>query len=235
MLRRPLICTLALLASLPVTGLLQGCSSPGKAAGIRQVDDLLSRIERVYLESELSRESIKAVMDNLRAVVTLDPETDVAATFAAFTSAIEGSEQQSQKLRASIAPMKASAEAVFERWSQDLGDFSSVEMRRRSTERMDATRARYDAIVSSTAPTITSFEIFNAGLNDLSLFLGHDLNTQAIQSVGLEVQALADDAIDLNEKLIKSLEACREYVRAAAPTGTLTVAQPEAEGEPTQD
>lgn len=223
MLRRPLILTLALLASIPVTGLLQGCSSSGKAAGIRQVDDLISRIERVHLESELSRERIKSVMDSLRGVVTMDQEADVVETFAAFTAAIAASEQQSNKLRSAIGPMKSSADAVFARWTQDLGDFSSAEMRRRSTERMDETRARYDAIVASVGPAVTNFEIFNSGLRDLSLFLGHDLNTQAVQSVGGEVQVLADDAITLNTKLVATLEACREYVRAAAPTGTAVV------------
>lgn len=221
--RRPLLTLLSCFLALPVLGAAVGCSTSGKAAGIKQVDDLLGRIERVHLECELARERAKATMDGLRSVVLLDKTEDVVAIFASLELAIRASEDQGYKLRAAIGPMKASAEAVFERWTQDLGEFSSVDMRRRSTERMDETRARYDQIVATAGPAVTSYEVFNAGLRDLALFLGHDLNTGALQSIGPEVEVIADDALALNDKLQACLAACREYVRAAAPSGTATI------------
>ena len=221
MLRRPLLTVLTALLALPALGLVTGCQSSGKAVGIRQVDDLLGRIERVHLEAELSRERAHSVMDGLRAVVAIESAEDVVETFATFSEALKDSEEQSYRLRAAIGPMKASADAVFERWSADLAEFSSVEMRRRSQARMDDTRARYEAIVAAVGPAVTSYEVLNSGLRDLSLFLGHDLNTTAIQTVGREVQILVDDAMDLNQKLQGVLVSCRDYVRAAAPAGTV--------------
>lgn len=189
--------------------------SDGKqSVSLTQVDELVSAIERVHVESELSRERMREGITALHALVSPDIE-DPIVLYADFAEAIKNSETRARALRNAIQPMKNAAGPFFSKWSSDLESFSSVQMRQRSETRYNATRARYDAIVAAVDPALTTYDAFNVGLHDHALFLGHDLNPSSIAEVEDAVRALTELAAKLDGQFAKVLEASRAYVQAA--------------------
>ena len=137
---------------------LAGCSVFGggkQKAGPSQVDDLLTRIERVHIECELSQKSVSDAVLALEVIVARDFAGDPVLAFNSFTKAVEASERQANKLAAAIRPMKSTARPFFDRWAANLSSFKSMDMRLRSQTRLENTLARYDAILAAVTPLKT--------------------------------------------------------------------------------
>jgi hypothetical protein len=210
--RRSLVLALALA---PVAGLLS-CASSSPSSGLARVDDLVGWIERVHVESELARQRSHEAIDALRAIVSPAFSGNAIASYTEFTQKLRASEDQASQLHASVTAMKSAAEPVFERWSGDLLAFTNAQLRQRSQQRLEETRARYRNILATIEPALISYETFNIGLRDVSLFLGNDFNAAAIADIADDVRTLTASVGELDGRFDKSLEAARAYLATAA-------------------
>lgn len=195
---------------------LSSCQTARKSDGLNQVDDLLSRIEQVYVECELTDARVREAMEALAWLTSPEFDGDPLAAHAALGLAAERAALQAKELERSIAPLKASGEALFQRWSADLESFRSASMRARSAERLAETRARYDAIVESVDPAFARLAELNAILGDSVLFLANDLNAGSIAALRGDVEALLASAKELSTELAVCLGAADGYMRSAA-------------------
>ena len=195
--------------------------SSSSAVGPDKVDDLLSRIERVYVECELSQQSSRSALESLESLVSADFSGDPVTAYTRFLEAAESSKKQANSLKASIGPMKEAAVPFFDRWASDLAQFSSMDMRLHSQNRLTATRDRYEAILDAVEPAMSTYRAYNATLSDHVLFLSHDFNASAVAAIEGEVRALTDSAAELDILLGDAREAAQQYVRAAALRGQL--------------
>jgi hypothetical protein len=210
---KPFAPTLVLAAALGLAACVQTAK---KSDGLNQVDDLLSRIEKVYVECELTDARVREAMQALAWLTSPDFEGDPLAAHAALNLAAERAQLQARELEHSIAPMKASGEALFQRWSADLESFRSASMRARSAERLAETRARYDAIVASVDPAFARLAELNTILGDSVLFLANDLNAGSIAALRGDVEAMLASAKELSTQLEVCLGAADGYMRSAA-------------------
>jgi hypothetical protein len=144
--------TLALCAAAVGLG---GCSLfESKRKGPGEVDDFGKSIELVYVNAEVSKGTVLTAIDALQGITATDYVGDAVEAYSEFVVAIERSEQQAQKLRDAVEPMKGRSAAVFEQWNKNLEAFSSPEMRARSQARLAVTRERYEAIVAAVDPAL---------------------------------------------------------------------------------
>ena len=213
----------------PCAGLC-GCGvlSSETKSSLGEVDELLARVESVQVESTVSKERSHAALAILESLVHPQFGGDPAKTFEGFQSAIEASEQEAQRLGESVGPLKDSAERVFQRWTHDLEAIGNTRLRAQSHVRLEETRARYEAVLSSVTTALVTYDAFNADLRDHALFLGHDFNAAAVGAVRNEVLALAERKRDLDQRLEACDGAARRYVEATALHGQLVGAT----GEP---
>ncbi len=202
---------------------LSGCASNKKAIGIRKVDDLVGKVERAHLECELVQERVHSALDALAVVVGPVPAEAPAVAFQQLIQAIEIAESQTEKLSETVPPMETAAESVFARWELDLETFASPQMRQRSQSRLDATRDLYREVPRNVEPVASAASLFNTGLRDLSIFLGHDLNAASVESVEAEILTLRRQVVTLDQRVDDCLTAARNYLRSAAPVGQIEV------------
>jgi hypothetical protein len=209
------IAGLALAAAAPGCSSIKGLFS-GEKNGPGTVNDLVSAIEKVYVNSELSKERVRVALDALGAIAASEYKGDALLAYTKLDEAITDSEEHAEALRASVEDMQDAAEPVFERWFEDLKQISSPEMRQRSRARLLATRERYDAIVAAVEPAMASYEAVNKNLRDHALFLGHDLNPASVADIREDVRTLGTQADALDASLDVCLKAARDYVDSAA-------------------
>jgi hypothetical protein len=205
----------ALIAGLAGLGACKSGQSK-QAVGLMNVDDLLSSIERVHVETELARESAAQTLSSLQWVVESTTAGDPLTAFAEFGSALERSEIIAESLAESIEPMKRASEPVFEQWAQDLAGFKSAKMRHRSLTRLTETRERYDAIVAAVEPAEKGYKALNLGMRDIALFLGNDFNEASVQLIEGDVSTLSKVGVMLDERFADALGAARAYIEDAA-------------------
>ena len=206
------------------------CASTSEKDSLKEVDSLVARIERVHVESELSKGRVREAVDLLHAITAPDFVGDPVLAYGEFVDALERSEKQAEVLSDQVGPMKESADKVFSKWAEDLAVFTNPNMRARSKERLEATRARFQAIVSSVDPAVETFELFNSALRDHALFLEHDYNPAAVAAIGGEVASVTDQARRLDSNLDVCLATTLAYVQSTALPGEL-VTQTESQVE----
>lgn len=207
---------------------LSACgSSSGGASGLTSVDELLGWVERVYIDAELSRQEVKTSLSGLQTIATKDFEGDPIAAFKGFSDSILGSQEQAKKLRNSYQHMQRSAMPVFERWTDDLAQFSNQEIRRRSQERLDAARAKYDAVARAVGPLLSTYDRYNQGLKDYQLFLSNDFTTASVDLMQKEADKLVELANEIDNRLDSTLKVAKAYIETAElPTNLQKAAKP---------
>lgn len=189
--------------------------------GVSEVDDLLTRVERVQVEAVLSKEKAHAAYDALHAIVASEFEGEPVTAYTALMNAIDQSKKQAAALSGSIEPMKMAATAVFQEWTTNLESFGNTKMRQASQARMEETRARYETILTHAVSARIAYDTFNADLHDNALFLEHDFNASAVSAIATEVDALGDQSHELDRRLDACVNAAKSYVEAAALRGQL--------------
>ena len=190
-------------------------------AGPSQVDDLLTRIEHVHVECELSKQRVIEAREMLAEISAQDFSGDPLLAYEQFEAAIEASEEQAKSLRSKVAPMRRAAEPFFDQWAADLSSFGNPAMRQHSQQRMDETRERYERIVAAVNPAQSALDAFNMSLNDCALFLGNDFNAGSVAAIAGEIEAIEGLGRELEGRLDGGLAACEKYIRAAALRGQI--------------
>jgi len=209
---------------LSIALLLAGCAGTSKRSeSVEQVDELLTRIERVQAETAIAKDSVHAALTDLCTLVSPGFKGDAATEFAKFLAASEASEEQAEKLRDITDPMQDSASKLFQRWTKDMEAFGNSRMRQRSQSRLDETRTRFQSIVGATQAAQIALDAFHDDMRDHALFLRHDLNSDAVASIRADVRALNDQIRGLDTRFDATTAAARSYVESAALYGQVEV------------
>ena len=204
-----------------------GCSSLGAVFdrgsdnGLEQVDGLLGNVERAHLECELSRSQSAAALDALHAIIAPDFRGDAIAAFGELQLQLELSIEQAAALRGTIEPMKDAAEKVAANWEADLEAFGSEIMRAKSRERLAETTADYVSVHVPLVAASDAYDLFNLGLRDHILYLGHALNTSAVTDIEDQLVVLTALQVELDKRLSACMQAAGDYVRGNALRGQL--------------
>jgi hypothetical protein len=224
--------TLRALAPLAVLALSSCSIFEHQGSALKDVDDLLGRVERVQAECLLAQEVTYQAYDSLATLASPDFGGDAVEAYTRFAETLELAESRSGDLERATTRMDRSAEEVFAQWAGDLENFASPKMRRRSEKRLAATRKRFEAISEASAPAQLAFDEFFVLMNDYALYLSHDFNAAAVAEIREEVAALEGMVTDVERKLDACVAAGKDYVEQSALRGQLPPAQPEAGAAP---
>lgn len=208
-----------LLGLIPLTAALSSCSMfSSSQSDLADLDELIAKIERVHVETELAKAKSQAALGQLRTITAPEFQGDVLAAFAQLEAAVTQSQDQGEKLRTSVSEMRGTAEPLFDRWRGNLLSFTNPQMRQRSQARLEETKANYQAILTAVEPAQSTLDALNLGLRDVALFLSNDFNTASLTAVDPDVRNLTNLGAELDARLNASLDAALAYVdRNALP------------------
>lgn len=226
--------SLALTAALAASALGTGCASTLQSVGIESVDSLSTRVERVHLEIQLSKE---AVYDSILVMGELfqpNFEGDAAEALEAFVRSTETCQQRANDMRNQVVPMRNAAQEVFESRQLSVDAISSASMQDRAQRRLDDSQGRFAKVENSAINSQTQLDELIVRLRDVALFLGHDFSREAVEEVRADAMAIRDDARVLSTVLDQGMDACHIYVRDSAILGQSSV-QFEIEAQPSNE
>ncbi len=209
-----------LLFALPLGACLSGLSVRD-STDMDQVDALLSAVERVQVETVVAKERAQAALEGLRSIVASDFQGDPLAAHGELLGNVEASETQAEELGKSVRMLRRNSDAVFRRWTKDLESFANISMRQRSQARLEETRTRLEAVLSSAGASQLALDGVNADLNDYALFLEHDFNAASVALISAEVDELGLRVKELERRLDATAAACQDYVESTALRGQL--------------
>lgn len=189
--------------------MLAGCGTAEKAkysalekVGIHKRDILVDRIENTAATQEETKQQFQSAYEELASIVKIDDQ-GLAAQYKQVEKAYKRSEASSEKLKSHIASVDRVANALFEEWEAELDQYTNLKLRQSSAQNLKQTKQRYAAIYKAMQDSYDTVPPVLDVLRDNTLYLKHNLNANAINSLQTEVKAIRGKV----DVLIKEMEA----------------------------
>ncbi len=184
---------------------LSGCETAYYGAmekvGFHKRDILVDRIEEVR-DSQLDvKEQFSSALERFTHELNFDGG-ELAEAYELVNGEYEDSQARADELKANIDGVESVAEALFDEWNAELGEYSSASLRRQSENKLRDTRRNYERMLKAMRVTETKMAPVLDRLRDQSLYLKHNLNARAIASLKSEFSTLKRDI----HVLIKDVE-----------------------------
>ncbi|CAN5226828.1 DUF2959 domain-containing protein [soil metagenome] len=182
-----------------------------EAVGFHKRDVLVDRVEAARDAQQDAKHQFETALAQFSAVIDFDGG-ELERHYEKLDAEYEQSEKRAAAVSERIESVEDVAEALFEEWEDELGDYSSDNLRRNSERQLEETRERYVRLIeamrraeSKTGPVLAAF-------HDQVLALKHNLNAQAIASLQNELMAVENDIAALIREMEASIREADEFL-----------------------
>ncbi len=205
-----------LLACVLAMPLLTGCQTAYYSAmekvGIHKRDILVDRVEDTRAAQDDAQEEFISALDQFRQVVNFDGG-ELESVYNDMQSAYDDSEAAAEAVSDNIRQVEDVAEALFEEWQQELGQYTNTKLRSQSAQALKETKARYQSLHIRLKRAEAKMQPVLAALKDNTLFLKHNLNARAIGSLKGEFGGIKRDIDRLLAEMQRSIQASDKFIR----------------------
>lgn len=207
--------TIACLPLFLVLALVTGCQTAYFAAmekvGYAKRDILSSRVKSARDAQEEAKKEVVSALDQFSKTVNFSGG-ELESQYRRMAGKLEDSEDAAKKVRARIADVQSVGDALFSEWRQELAQYSSAELRRRSEDQLRQTRARYDQMIGAMKQAESRLEPALRPMRDQVLFLKHNLNARALASLKGEVTRVDAEVGRLVDEINRATAEANRFV-----------------------
>jgi len=186
--------------------LLAGCQGAYYQAmekfGVHKRDILVDRVQDAKDVQQDAKKQFPSALEQFRSVIDFKGGT-LEEKYDKLKDELDRSEDKADNVRKRIAAVEDVAAALFEEWQDELKQYSSDSLRRKSKRQLDTTKKQYSKLIQAMKKAESRIEPVLQPLRDQVLFLKHNLNARAIASLQTELAMVEGDV----SSLIKDLEA----------------------------
>lgn len=195
--------------------LFSGCSSTYYGAmekmGMHKRDIMIDRVEDARDAQTDAQQQFKSALEQFDSVVKLK-ETNLKKAYDGLNREYEKSRDAADQVSSRIDKVESVADALFDEWEDELGQYQNRELRQSSSQQLKKTRARYKEMLASMHQAEASMEPVLKIFRDNVLFLKHNLNAQAIGSLQGEFANLKGEIDTLVRKMNIAIESSNTFI-----------------------
>lgn len=162
--------------------LLGGCAtayySAMESVGFAKRDILASRVVAARDSQQAAKQEITDALTEFGKVVSYRGG-DLEAQYKRLAAQLKDSESAAESVHTHIRDVESVAEALFDEWQKELGQYSSADLWAQSERQLRQTRARYAEMIGAMQRADSKLEPALQPLRDQVLFLKHNLNARA--------------------------------------------------------
>ncbi len=184
--------------------------------GVKQTEKLADKANDTVGSIRAAKLQIKDTLVAYNLLVGNKVE-DPKKTYKDLQKGIEDTDKKVAEVDKKVAAMQKEADILFADWSSNLANISSEDLRKRSEERMNDTRDRYNGILAAGDKAGAVFNPFIASLKDQVVYLGHDLNPSALASLQPDADKLNKEAEVLFKKIDETVDEASGYITSLTP------------------
>lgn len=205
------------LAAFVLVALLAGCQSLQYQAletfGIEKREILADRVEEAQDAQGDAGEQFQTTLERFQAVVAFDGG-NLEKLYSRLNGEYEDSVDEAANVRQRIDAVEDVAGDLFEEWESELERYSSADLRRQSRDLLGDTRARYRQMIAAMRQAERAMEPVLQAFEDQVLFLKHNLNAMAIESIKGELATIQDDTAELIASMQASIAEADRFLEA---------------------
>ena len=197
-----------------ITLMLQGCASGG-SKGQKQTEKLTSTISDFSMSVSKGRADIEQTLSAYDLIVN-NEGGDLQKPYNQFSKGLKALEAEKVRIGKIVDRMKVEADVFFSNWEVSNENFTSPEMMQRATDRMNETKARYDAIHAAGEAAGDAYEPFITILRDQHIYLSNDLNATAAASLKKDAARIQRTSTGVYTKIDAVIAAADAYTASVA-------------------
>lgn len=187
-----------------VVTILAGCQAAKyrtlEAFGVEKRDILSSRVESARDAQDEAKEQFSSALEQFRATVAFDGG-ELEDLYDNLNRSYERSLKDAEQVRERIDAVRDVAGDLFDEWSDELDEYESADLRRRSRDLLRDTQGRYERMIAAMERAEASMDPVLQSFQDQVLFLKHNLNARAISALRNELDSIESDT----EALIRAM------------------------------
>ncbi len=200
-----------------VTLLLAGCESAYYGAweqlGVEKRDILVDRVEDAMEAQEDAKEEFKDALEQFEAVVGV-PDTELKSVYNRLSDAFEDAESRAGEVSGRIDSVEDVAEDLFDEWAEEIEQYTSADLRRKSAAHRRTSMRNYDGLMKAMRRAESRMEPVLSSFRDHVLYLKHNLNAQAISSLRGELGGIETDVGRLIQEMERSIAEAQSFIRS---------------------
>ncbi|ACR14385.1 putative lipoprotein [Teredinibacter turnerae T7901] len=177
-------------------GALSACSSAYYGTmekfGVYKRDIMVDRVQDARRAQDDGEDQFTSALEAFKSVHEFDGGK-LEKVYNTLNDEYEDSREVAEDISERIDAIESVANAMFREWRKELGEYSSDSLRKKSELRLKQTQVRYEELIAAMHQTESRMEPVLALMLDQVLFLKHNLNAQAIQSLKTEVPKIDAD------------------------------------------
>jgi hypothetical protein len=205
-----------LLPCLVTVSMLAGCDTLYLGAmekmGYAKRDVLSSRVKAARDAQEDAKQEIQSALEQFGKVVNYSGG-DLEATYKKLNSELESSEERAETVRKRIDDVESVADALFKEWKNELDQYSSKDLRRKSEAKYTQTKTRYNEMLAAMKKAEQRIDPVLKPLRDQVLYLKHNLNASALSSLKGEVVKVDAQVDQLVKDMNRSIAEADKFIQ----------------------
>lgn len=183
--------------------------------GKEKRDILVSRVKNVREDQEKAKEQFKTTLEAFQAVTGFDGG-DLEKTYKKLNGEFEDAESRAKKVHERVDSVEKVAKDLFAEWESEVGTIHDPKLKSKSRALLLDTRKRYAALVKKMRAAEKRMEPVLAAFRDQVLFLKHNLNARAIQSLRETTIEIDGEVTRLVQDLEASIQEADAFIAAMA-------------------
>lgn len=199
-----------------LVALLSACSSTYynamESLGVHKRDIMVERVEKARDAQQEGQEQFESALAQFKSVVKVKAG-DLEKTYDKLNEEYEQSVASADKIAERIDSIEKVSNALFNEWEDELKRYSSKSLRRDSEQKLIATKKKYQQMIRLMRASEKRIDPVLQAMEDQVLFLKHNLNTRAIDSLRQEVISIDNDVDQLVIALKQSIAEANNFIR----------------------
>lgn len=179
-----------------VVGMVLGCSSAYyntmEKFGVHKRDIMVDRVEEARDSQKTAEKQFASALEEFKSVVAVDGG-NLESVYKKLNSEYEDSKSAADDIRKRIESIESVSKALFKEWEEELKQYSNKDLRNESQRKLKSTKNKYQQMITAMRKTESRLDPVLKAMNDQVLYLKHNLNAKAVQSLKQEVVKIDKD------------------------------------------
>jgi hypothetical protein len=195
--------------------MLTACQSAYYAAwekvGVEKRDILVDRVEEAAEAQEDAQEQFTSALEQFSELISFDGG-ELQSVYDELSDQYEASNESAARVTARIDSVESVAEALFDEWQDELGQYSNETLRRESDRKLKETQRRYNSLLKSMRKAESKMAPVLSALKDNVLYLKHNLNANAIGALQGEFGNIKREINQLVKEMNTAIEQSNDFI-----------------------
>ena len=194
---------------------LSACQSAYYAAaeqvGYHKREILVDRVEDARDAQSDAEEQFQSAQEQLMSLIAFDGG-ELQRVYEDLADEYEDAASAADTVSSRIDAIEDVANALFDEWEDELGEYSNARLRADSASKLKETRRRYERLIVVMRRSEDRMEPVLAALKDNVLYLKHNLNAQAVAALKSEFGQIDRDIDVLIAEMRKAIASSNEFI-----------------------